>query len=476
MFLLINLFFLIFDIIKMVINLKRKVIYFIVLLSFALLILLLGFINLFSKPYVSNIEIRDSKRFNDKVVFNIEVKDNPFKFKKDIWCLISNDNKKPSKDDSRWVEARNGYCNYNVNAGTYNIFIKDGYGNIQSVEEQKIEINKVLEIKTNKDIIYLYKNGNEQIKYNLITIGNAKKEVLFSSEDDSIAKVDSKGVVTGNNFGTTNIVLSSGNTTKMVKVVVSKDIVKPNLSNKKEYVKCNQFDTKEAQEIDQILFDRVNKAGYGTRAGVIAAARFITLEFNYIVPYFYENGRLENYAPYKHVDGEGRYYHRGLYLDRSKFKDLDGIFVGPQTWGCNLQNYTNWGPYVVGKYYPNGLDCSGFVSWALLNGGFDVGDIGAGANPDHFDLDDLGTKVTITDSLMASGKVKVGDLIGLNGHMAILAGWDNNNYYIAESLNTTRGVVITTVRKDKLVHNSIYRYIILMDDVYKKDGNYTNMW
>ena len=77
---------------------------------------------------------------------------------------------------------------------------------------------------------------------------------------------------------------------------------------------------------------------------------------------------------------------------------------------------------------------------------------------------------------MASGRVKVGDLIGLPGHAAILAGWDDENYYIAESLNTTKGVVMTVVNKSKLVHNSIYTYIILMDNVYSGDGNLTNMW
>ena len=83
---------------------------------------------------------------------------------------------------------------------------------------------------------------------------------------------------------------------------------------------------------------------------------------------------------------------------------------------------------------------------------------------------------TITDELMASGRVKVGDLIGHNGHAAILIGWDDNNYYIAEALPNIGGVRVTTVNRSKLVHNSIYKFIILMDDVYKKDGNYTNMW
>jgi hypothetical protein len=204
--------------------------------------------------------------------------------------------------------------------------------------------------------------------------------------------------------------------------------------------------------------------------------------FKFLVNYylrglhFYENGRLENYEPYAYVDGEGRYYHKGLYLSPRKIKDLKASFVGPAMWGCELQNYTDWGGvYYTGHYYPNGLDCSGFVTWALLNGGFDVGDIGAGIDPDHYDLSDVGERHTITKDFLASGKVKVGDLIGNNGHAAIIAGWDDQNYYIAEALPNIGGVRITTVARSKLV-GSIYTFIVLMDDVYKKDGNYTEMW
>ena len=35
---------------------------------------------------------------------------------------------------------------------------------------------------------------------------------------------------------------------------------------------------------------------------------------------------------------------------------------------------------------------------------------------------------------------------------------------------------MTVVPKDKLVGKSMYKYIILMDNVYKKDGNLTNTW
>ena len=325
----------------------------------------------------------------------------------------------------------------------------------------------------NHGTVYLYP-GKEFVvapKYSY------EETLTWSTEDASIARVNN-GRITGVGFGTTKVKVTIGEDKyAQVDVVVTNLITRPDPYVKKNYVTCNQFTNGESNMIDKILESRVNDAGYGTRAGVVAAARFLTLEFAYEVPYFYENGRLENYEPYAYVDGEGRYYHKGLYLSPLKIKDLKASFVGPAMWGCELQNYTDWGGvYYTGQYYPNGLDCSGFVTWTLLNGGFDVGDIGAGTDPNHKDVTDLGQKVWITDELMASGRVKVGDLIGLDGHAAILAGWDNENYYIAESLNTTAGVVMTVVPRSKLVHNSIYKYIILMDGLYKSDGNLTTMW
>lgn len=435
------------------------------------------YVNYHVAPFVTNIEITESKRFDNQVIFNIEVGHSVFKFNKATWCLVSLQDEIPDKDDSLWTKASNGYCSFTVESGDYHVFVKDSYGNIVDASKQKINIDKVLEIKPSKTTLYMWKGMEETLTYEVVSLGDADESISWSSSNENVATITDDGHVVGVGYGTSSIQLSSKDGAKSeVKVIVSPFITKPVVNPKKSYISCKQFNAEEATLIDSILFDRIEEAGYGTRAGVIAAARFITLEFSYRVPYFYENGRLNNYAPYKHVDGEGRYYHRGLYLNESKFQEIEASFVGPAIWGCDLQNYTDWGPYITGKYYPNGLDCSGFVTWALLNGGFDIGDIGAGANADHDDLDDLGTKVMITEELMQSDKVKAGDLIGLNGHMAILAGWDDTNYYIAESLNTTGGVVMTVVKKNQLVKNSIYKYIILMDSVYQKDGNYTNMW
>lgn len=442
-------------------------------------IIFLGLIygNLFVSPFITNVTTSDSIRYVDKKIVNVEIDNYFFKLDKSTWCILTTDKKVPSSDDKNWEQADNGYCSFIVPEGDYDIYVKDKYGNISDINNSKVKIDKIVQLEVNKDTIYLYKGQKETVTADLSVLKDVDDNIIWSSDNENIAVVDKNGTIQGINYGTTYVYVSVGkNAEGVIKVIVSNLITNPSTDTSKNYITCKQFSDEEAQLLDDILYDRIEQAGYKSRAGVVAAARFLTLEFAYRVHYFYENGRLNNYEPYKYVDGEGRYYHRGLYLSTNKIKDLKATFVGPAIWGCNLQNYTDWGSYVTGKLYPNGLDCSGFVTWALLNGGFDVGDIGAGTDNEHFDLTDLGTKVNITEELMNSGRVKVGDLIGLDGHMAILAGWDETNYYIAESLNTTGGVVMTVVPRTKLVNNSIYTYIILMDNVYKTDGNLNNKW
>ena len=249
-------------------------------------------------------------------------------------------------------------------------------------------------------------------------------------------------------------------------------------NKKKRFISCNLFSEEENNILDAALLDRINDAGQNTRAGVVAAARFLTLEFSYRIPYFYENGRLNNYGDGRKVDGEGRYYHKGLYLNKSRYNNISKKFTGPGAWGCKITQYQDEPAYgfVPRVRYPNGLDCSGFVSWTLFNGGFDVGDVGAGdiiSRKD--DLYDLGEKNTINNELLSSGKVKVGDLIAYSGHMAIIAGIDSEgNYYVAESLPQFKGVVLNKYNQTKL--KKTFTHIILMDSVYKEDGNLTNMW
>jgi len=461
-------------------TIKKVILIFICILVVVLIVSLL-IANYKVGPYITNVERIESKTYNDQLIINVYVDNYFFKLNKDVWCYISKDGSIADKNSNEWQEAKNGYCSFTVPNGEYSVYVRDKYGNVTDINKQKVNINRVTGIKTNKNIFFLYKGQKNKITYELETIGSDDNiPIVFKSSDDSIVSVDNDGNIEGLDYGEVTIsVGENGGFFHNVKVYVSKNIVKPT-TELKPLITCNQFSKEEAKLLDQTLFDRVEEAGYGTRAGAIAAARFLTLEFAYRVPYFFENGRMNNFAPYLQVDGEGRYYHRGLYLSTDKYNIIEKVLNGPTIWGCDLMNYTDWSDanysYRYGYKYPNGLDCSGFVTWSLINGGIDVGDIGAGLDADHYDLSDIGTRVTITDELMASGRVKVGDLIGHNGHAAILIGWDDNNYYIAEALPNIGGVRVTTVNRSKLVHNSIYKFIILMDDVYKQDGNYSNMW
>jgi hypothetical protein len=281
--------------------------------------------------------------------------------------------------------------------------------------------------------------------------------------------------------GKTYLTITNGELQKKeVEITVTNTIVKmpKEFDSKKKFLTCEQFSESEASLLDEILEYRIAEAGYGTRAGAVAAARFLTLEFPYRISYYFENGRLNGTGTH-YVDGEGRYYHKGLYLSKSKYNQLvpGAKLKGPKMWGCKMVSYEDdrENGYYPGGKYPNGLDCSGFVSWTLLNGGFDVGDGGAGESPAiRGQMTDTGDYKRLTQGMINRGEVRVGDLLNIYGHIAIIIGDDGDNFYVAESLNNYKGVVMKKYSKKKVIN--WFPYVVLMDSVYESDGNLTNMW
>ena len=311
----------------------------------------------------------------------------------------------------------------------------------------------------------------DKIKLNVSyeTLGYVEDDITWTSSDENIASVND-GVVTGKSNGTATITAEIDGKSVKSTITVTSLITKRPTSGfdfNKPKLTCNVFSKKENDLIDTILKFKVNKVGNKTRAGVVEAARFLTLDFPYRINYFYENGRLTG----NKVDGEGRYYHKGLYLDESRYDDIGKTSKGPKTWGCSLYSYPD------GRKSKNGLDCSGFVTWAILNGGFNPGDIGAGITRVK-DLTDLGVKKKITTSLAKGNTIKVGDLLHnywSGGHIAIIVGIDKNYYYVAQAVWFDEvGVIINKYKKSELKNK--FKEVILMDKYYKKDGNLTDMW
>ena len=79
---------------------------------------------------------------------------------------------------------------------------------------------------------------------------------------------------------------------------------------------------------------------------------------------------------------------------------------------------------------------------------------------------------------MKSDRVKVGDMIGCDGHIALIVGLDERNIYIAEAYKN--GIVIEKYeRYEGIAACGDYVYVMLMDEVYAEhggEGNITDMW
>lgn len=332
----------------------------------------------------------------------------------------------------------------------------------------------VKSIKFKVDTFYLAIGESEKLNYDIESSKDDYKLTLSSENEDIVSISDGK--IVGINLGTSVVTLKSESGKKAeVSVTVTDLIRKPELDDKKKFLPCHAYTEEEAHIIDEALRTRVLNKGEGTRAALIETIRFMTLSFKYKVSYFYENGRMHESGVRK-ADGEGRYYHKGLYLSEDKFKDIKVSHKGPAIWGCPLTNLQDHNRYKPGAKMPNGLDCSGFVTWSLYNSGLDVGDIGAGINDRHKDMSDVGEMHSLTYEYANSGDYKVGDVIARWGHTALIAGKDSEYLYIAESL--LKGVRIEKVsyRNPNSSLYKYYAYINKMDKEYSKNDDYTDMW
>lgn len=382
-------------------------------------------------------------------------------------CAI---NKVPLTDNIEFNDLEEDSCVVEIPIEEQYIYFKSA-DDIEEPEALELD-NYLIDIKL-KNKYYLPLNEQINIMNAVIKVGDPLLEWKITGE--SIELVN--GLAIAKQVGNSKLeAIYNGEVYKTIDIVVTNTITaRPTMFNEsKPYLGCEVFTQEEAHLLDEMLAYFVEEVGYKTRAGVVEAARFLTLSFPYRISYYWENGRMHPSGA-NYVDGEGRYYHRGLYLSQDKYSSIQKKMLGPQMWGCNMTNLEEDPPYFIrNKKYPNGLDCSGFVSWTLLNGGFDVGDKGAGNSGYRYELTDLGEFTRLTKDVIYSGRIKVGDLFNFDGHVAILIGMDDNTFYIAESLNTLGGVVLKAYPKSQV--NRVFRHVVFMDSVYKEDGNLTNMW
>ena len=159
------------------------------------------------------------------------------------------------------------------------------------------------------------------------------------------------------------------------------------------------------EEFNNLISSNVQEAGYGTRAGVVAAAVTLIAElgnnYNVKVPYFWGGGH-------------------------------GSISVGAEaSWGSNTC-YTSANGQI---YNYCGLDCSGFVTWAINNGGFSI------------PVQSSGTFVYLAGakrvSLSSSAVLQAGDLLATSGHIILIVGVDDSGYICAEAAGNETGVMFS---------------------------------
>lgn len=154
-----------------------------------------------------------------------------------------------------------------------------------------------------------------------------------------------------------------------------------------------------------------------------------------------------------------------------KLKELKGINLGFGK--SDIIKASGSDDQPVGSTCPKSMDCSAFVTWALVNGGFNVSEYTATcffASDFNNPSSSFGTKYNITDKdLFSANKIKVGDIGWQDGHVGIVVDIDKKKKEItfAHCSGSGGGMNLTTQRTEEVKDengNMVKKSVIVKDD------------
>ena len=465
---------------------KTKLTILLITLLFLVILSVLLLLSIISKPTISY----NINNFNeDYANISVDIKDKSL-IRRNYEIAIDNN---LNVDENTIWQTHDRNNTYDLKSDTYYIHTRDSLNNVVSTDSI---INSTLYIDIKDNLKYPFYPINEDIDidYKVLTIGKDENFIIQSSDESIISIKDNK--IHTNGVGNCTITISSNNISDSIDIEVTDLYTSIDTdSMSKPILNKTICDITQAHKLDEVLRIMIEDAGYQTRAGAVAAARFLTLQFPYRLAYFAESGKLDSTNDPRLSDGEGRYYHKGLYLSEDKFDDLVASIYGKKYWGQYFMEDTtedhsrdaeflegglttaDLGSSLYKMKRPNGLDCGGFVSWCYYNAGFDFGDMGAGG-PGTYGMSMLGERVSISDELLKSDRIKAGDLCGFIGHVGIVVGVEDDYIWIADTIRS--GTKVRRYERNIESFNALgadaFTYFMLMDDEYKQDGNYTPMW
>ena len=113
------------------------------------------------------------------------------------------------------------------------------------------------------------------------TDSKGSKILYYESSNDEVVKVND-GVLTAVKVGSTEVKIKSvSRKEKIINIIVTDLITTPIYAQEKDELPGKKYNNEEVKMLDEILKINIQNAGYGTRAGVIEAARFLALRFPY---------------------------------------------------------------------------------------------------------------------------------------------------------------------------------------------------
>ncbi len=179
-------------------------------------------------------------------------------------------------------------------------------------------------------------------------------------------------------------------------------------------------------EFYQEWLDKIIKNNDNIRDRIVAIAKFMAYLFPKI-PYFWGGGHG---------------------LTKSEMIGLD------KEWGTlDKIKYSGSTRWEKDKLFPKSLDCSGFVSWCLINAGFDIDSFISkfdGYVLNSWEMTKLGRIYKITDDNLLYN-INLGDIAYMKGHVGIIIDIDFNSKSIlivhvsgsGEGLNITEVSTMT---------------------------------
>ncbi len=326
------------------------------------------------------------------------------------------------------IESNNFFSYKFLQNGSYNFDFYDIYGKFKrkTIEINEIDSNLYCEGIVNRYGTNLSIKGEDVSKYSLYDWYIDGVRYSDDNSFESLYKNVKEAYILVDNYDKEERILCSINNELFYDF-------KYDSFNNKPFIGCNTYNNYDRIILEEKMKNSIIQAGYGTRAGVVEAARFLVGALEYKIPYL---------GP-KEVDSSlGRYNKIGL----------------------NIGNEAGWGCKVSG--YIQGMDCTNFINWVFIQNGLTLKDVYATKNV--YNLVDKVSYINVGDLLLTPNNDTF-------SHVGIIIGIDNENIYVAEATTgKINAIVVTKLDKSNLPKSGALSKVRLYN--YNNDGNLTNMW